>query len=138
MARRMNGERSTLPQEAPNDARKALDATISESAFQRLVIDAAQRLGWYVAHFRPARTESGWRTPVEADGAGWPDLVMLRRGRCVVAELKTMSGRTTENQDRWIDRFGAVQLTSSGAVTVHVWKPSDWNEIEAILRGGDA
>jgi hypothetical protein len=49
--------------------------------------------GWRAAHFRPARTAKGWRTPVAADGAGFPDLVLVRRTRIVAAELK--SGRVT-------------------------------------------
>jgi hypothetical protein len=46
---------------------------LSEAAFTDAVIELARLGGWRVAHFRPARTASGWRTPVQGDGAGFPD-----------------------------------------------------------------
>jgi hypothetical protein len=59
---------------------------VSERDFQAAVLEAARVFGWHVAHFRPARTAHGWRTPVAADGAGFPDIVaswrrLLRRPR---------------------------------------------------------
>jgi hypothetical protein len=50
----------------------------TEREFQRQVIDLARLLGWRCAHFRPGRTARGWRTPVQADGAGFPDLQPVR------------------------------------------------------------
>ena len=47
---------------------------MSERELQDAVIQLARLLGWRVAHFRPAMTTRGWRTPVSADGAGFPDL----------------------------------------------------------------
>jgi hypothetical protein len=53
------------------------------------VIDLPHLLGWRAAHFRPARTATGWRTPVAADGAGFPDLVPAKSGLPVIfAETK--------------------------------------------------
>lgn len=43
-----------------------------ERQWQAQVIELARILGWRVAHFRPALTKHGWRTPVQADGAGFP------------------------------------------------------------------
>ncbi len=34
---------------------------------------------WRIAHFRPAKTEKGWRTPMTGD-VGFPDLVIARWG----------------------------------------------------------
>ena len=68
----------------------AFDA-ISEQDWTRQVIAGAQRLGWRVAHFHTARAAItprnpwGWATPVAGDGAGFPDLVMVRGERIVVA-----------------------------------------------------
>lgn len=53
----------------------AIRPSISEAELQSAVIELARTLGYRVAHFRAARTAQGWRTPVEADGAGFPDLV---------------------------------------------------------------
>ena len=98
-----------------------------EAAFQAAVIELAQMLGWKVAHFRAARTKSGWRTPVAADGAGWPDLVLVR-DRVIFAECKTERGKLRPDQAEWVDA-----LCEAGA-DVYVWRPSGWDEIETTLR----
>ena len=52
---------------------------ISEKTFQRQVIDLLHLFGYRVAHFMPAMNAKGqWRTPVSADGKGFPDLVAVR------------------------------------------------------------
>ena len=62
---------------------------ISEAELQKAVIAAARAQGWRVAHFRPAQVRPGrYVTPVDADGAGFPDLVLCRGDRLVFAELK--------------------------------------------------
>lgn len=79
---------------------------IGEKEFMGQVIDLAHLRGWIVAHFRPSQTQSGrWVTAVQADGEGFPDLFLLRSGRrqSVAAELKVGRGRTTAQQERWLD-----------------------------------
>lgn len=95
---------------------------LGEEDFKRRVIETAQTYGWLVAHFRPARTKTGWRTPVEADGAGFPDLVLARDGVVLLAELKSETGRVDVEQQRWIDALGLY---------ARVWRPRDW---DAVLR----
>lgn len=104
--------------------------TMTEAQLSDSVIELAHLLGWRVAHFRPARTAHGWRTPVAADGAGWPDLTMVRGDRIVFAELKSRSGKLSGGQQVWLDALSAVG-------TVCVWRPEHWTsgEIEAVLRG---
>jgi hypothetical protein len=103
--------------------------SISEKAWQATVLDAARRMGWRVAHFRTARTMSGgWSTPVHADGAGFPDLCLVRE-RVIFAELKAENGRLSQAQADWLGALG-----SAGA-DVHVWRPSDWDIVEATLGG---
>src|SRR5690606_28778418 len=63
-------------------------------------------MGWKVHHTRPARTDKGWRTPLQGD-AGYPDLTMARRGRVVIAELKSESGRVTREQAAWLEHLSA-------------------------------
>ena len=106
--------------------------TVTEAQLQAAVIDLAHLCGWLVAHFRPARTQQGWRTPVSADGAGFPDLVMVRGDRLVVAELKAKRGRVSPDQQAWLDAFSQVP-----SVEVHLWRPSDWDTIEATLTRKD-
>jgi VRR-NUC domain-containing protein len=102
---------------------------MSEAELQDAVIDLAHLLGWQVAHFRPARTDRGWRTPVAADGAGFPDCVLVR-DRVVYAELKSSKGALSVAQRRWLD-----SLDRAGA-EVYIWRPADWTSgaIEQVLR----
>lgn len=100
---------------------------VLEKDWQRDVIQLARTLGWTVAHFRPAQTTKGWRTPVQADGAGFPDLV-LARDRVVFAELKTSRGKLRPDQQHWHDT-----LHTAGAET-YVWRPDDLDQVLAALQ----
>lgn len=102
---------------------------MTEAQLQQAVIECAQLLGWRVAHFRPALTARGWRTPVAADGVGFPDLVLVR-DRVLFVELKSARGRIGVEQRAWQDA-----LQAAGAVSA-VWTPRDWSNgyIEGVLR----
>lgn len=100
---------------------------ITEAEWQRQVIDLAHLFAWKVAHFRPAQTTKGWRTPVAADGAGWPDLVLVR-DRILAVELKREKGKVAVAQQEWLDA-----LQAAGAET-HVWRPSDLDAVAETLR----
>lgn len=104
-----------------------LDAHTSEADFQAAVIDLAHLCGWRVAHFRPARTEAGWRTAVTADGAGFPDLVLVRE-RIIFAELKSQRGRVSSEQRAWLDALAA------GGAECYILRPIDWPDIERVLK----
>ena len=106
----------------------AFSKTVSEAAFQDAVIDLAHVLGWKVAHFRPAKTNQGWRTPVAADGKGFPDLVMVRGERLIFAELKSEKGKMSPEQDAWME---ALRFT--GAL-IAVWQPRHWDHIVQELK----
>lgn len=101
---------------------------LTEAQLQAHVLELAQMFGYKRAHFRPALTKHGWRTPVAADGKGFPDLVLLRPGRIIFAEIKTAAGRLTRDQHEWLD---AAQ--DAGAET-YVWRPADLQHIAEILR----
>jgi hypothetical protein len=99
-----------------------------EADLERTVVDAAKTLGWRVAHFRPAQNSRGnWRTPVAYDGAGFPDLVLVR-DRLVVAELKSDKGRVSAAQQDWLNMFRAA------GVETYVWRPKDLNEVFQVLQ----
>ena len=109
-----------------------------ERAFQAAVIELAQRLGWRVAHFRATRTvdrqgRHRWQTPVDGDGAGFPDLVLARAGRILFVELKTDRGRLSPAQAEWRDVLELAAWEAPGVVRVRVWRPRDWPEIELEL-----
>lgn len=113
----------------------------TEAEFQNLIIEYAQIRGWLVMHTRPARTERGWRTPLQGD-AGYPDLTMARRGRLVIAELKSESGKVTREQAAWLEHLpprvaqeddSADRDIHSHAIEVYVWRPRDWERIKEVL-----
>lgn len=97
-----------------------------EKDWQRDIVRLARTLGWKVAFFRPAQTAKGWRTAVGADGAGFPDLCLVR-DRVIFVELKNEKGRVTEEQREWI---AALQVAG---VEAYVWRPDDLDDAMAVL-----
>ena len=97
---------------------------MTEVQFTQAVIDFAKYKGWMVAHFRPARTTRGWRTPVQGDN-GFPDLVLARDGRVVYAELKVGRNTLSKDQERWANALPEM----------YVWRPADLRDsIAEVLR----
>lgn len=103
--------------------------TMTEAELLTAVLDLATVLKWRTAHFRPARTESGWRTAVSGDGKGFVDIVLVKN-RVLFIELKSMSGRQSREQAEWM-----IDLRAAGA-NYRLWNPSDWTSgvIEKELR----
>lgn len=106
---------------------------LTEAQFMRQVIEYAKLRGFKVAHFRKVRVARAngsvyWETPVAADGAGFPDLILVRRERLIAAELKVGKNKPTDDQTVWLSRF-----RDAGNETA-LWYPSDWKEIEEVLR----
>jgi hypothetical protein len=99
---------------------------LTEQEWQSRVIDYAKLRGWLVHHTRPARTDKGWRTALEGD-AGFPDLVLARKGHIFFVELKTEVGLLTKGQKAWIWEL------ESHEVGARVWRPSDWPEVQRAL-----
>jgi hypothetical protein len=93
---------------------------VTEAELLGAVVQAARLCGWWTAHFRPARTARGWRTPVAADGAGFPDLVLARAGELLFAELKSAGGRVSPAQRVWLD--GSIIARLQRAVPEEVFE----------------
>ena len=107
--------------------------TISEKDFTKQVIDLAHLHGWLVAHFRTAMTKRGnYMTPVQADGKGFPDLVLVstKQSRVIFAELKAEKGKLSPAQSLWLNTLEFTPME------VYVWRPSDFDEINRILSPG--
>jgi hypothetical protein len=107
---------------------------MTEAELQAAVIDLAHVYGWKVAHFRPAKTDKGWRTPVGADGKGFVDLVLAAPIRpdaitaeVLFVELKSATGKVSPEQHEWLERLYPNAC---------VWRPKDWPEpIHSVLSG---
>ena len=110
-------------------------ALISEVAFQTAVIGLARLCGWRVAHFHDSRRQvggkAGGKLVGDSDAAGFPDLVMVRVGvkdtdELLFVELKSAKGRVSSPQALWGDDLSLV-------AEYHLWRPSDWPEIQKRL-----
>lgn len=107
---------------------------MTEAELQACVLDLAKVMHWRVAHFRQALTAKGWRTPVSADGAGFPDLVLAAPCRhdaiysqVLFVELKGSGGKVTSAQREWLDLL---------APNAAVWTPKEWLDgtIQKVLE----
>ena len=112
---------------------------ISEAQLQDAIVDLARLRGWKVAHFAPARTDKGHRTPCRYDAEGWPDLVICREPTSVYRpgiyivpcnevlywEVKSEKGKVSAAQQAWLDVLGG-----------RVIRPSDWIDgtVERLLE----
>lgn len=105
----------------------------SEREFQEQVVQLARLRGWRVLWVRPVRVQRRGgavyhETPFGADGKGWPDLFLLRKGQKLALELKVKKNRPTDAQKAWIAELNAARIPT------FVLYPKDWPEIEELLR----
>lgn len=106
---------------------------VTEKELLANVIETARIFGWKVAHFRSVPVKRGkrvvWETPVQADGAGFPDLCLVRE-RVVFAELKVGYNKPSEAQDDWIN------CLRKAGVEAYLWREADWLDgaIPDVLR----
>jgi hypothetical protein len=110
---------------------KASEIPMSEDELLGNVLDAAKTFKLRTAHFRPAQVRSGkWVTPVQGDGKGFPDVVIVGPGGSLMRELKAEGKYPTPEQREWL-----AWLTAAG-LDAGVWKPCDWRSgrIERELR----
>jgi len=101
-----------------------------ERELQAAIVELAQALGYKVAHFRAmAGSDGRWRTPVAADGAGFPDLVLVG-AQVLFVEVKAAKGRLSPAQVEW--KLALIE----GEALWFVWRPAAWlsGEVEATLR----
>ena len=100
--------------------------TTTENQLLEAVRGYAKLTGWLTYHTHDSRRSE----------PGFPDLVMVRGGRLIFAELKREGGNPTPEQRIWLAELGDVGRYSLGNVRCYLWKPSDWlnGDIEAVLR----
>lgn len=130
---------------------------ISELDFRRQIVGTnglATIFGWESVGWRPAQTRTGWKTPGTGTMAkGWPDLILIRGRdrRIIFAELKSESGRLSDEQYRVLDLLRSLVwdgyletpldtktldeiATKVPRVEVYIWRPADIEEIARLLR----
>lgn len=98
---------------------------MTEAQLQSAVIEMAQTFKWRCYHTHDSRRSQ----------AGFPDLTMVRGYTIIFAELKSETGKVSDDQYGWLDDLGDVQNVTEH-VKVRVWRPNDWTtgEIERALR----
>jgi hypothetical protein len=99
--------------------RQRVQAEMPEEQLQERVRELAEQYGWRYFHVYDSR-----KSP-----EGWPDTVLLKGERAIIAELKSATGIVTEAQHAWLTAWGQVQH-----IACHVWRPEHLQEIETLLR----
>lgn len=63
--------------------------------------------------------------------AGTPDLICVRSGRLVIAELKSHAGQVKADQWAWVEACAGVP-----GVEAYIWRPDDWidGSIDEVLK----
>lgn len=90
---------------------------LSEKHFQAKVVALAEGCGWAPYHTHDSRRSR----------KGFPDLVMIRNGVLLVAELKAGRNKTTPEQEKWLRLFEGV------GARVRRWRPEHWWDIQKEL-----
>jgi len=102
---------------------------LSEAEFLSQVTDLADIMGFAWLHLRPGMTRDSWRTPISGPlGRGFPDLLLIRPGRIIFAELKRAGGKPTPDQ--------AILLAAlkDWGFEAYLWEPKDMDEIQRVLK----
>lgn len=104
---------------------------MTEAELQSAVLELLHLLGYRAMHTRPARTRSGWRTPLQGPTSpGWPDVFAVKGSRAIAAELKVGRNKPTPEQTAWLEALAAA------GIETFVWTDVHWlaGTIEAALR----
>lgn len=92
---------------------------MTEAELQATIVEVAQTFGWLVFHDRDSRTNA----------SGFPDLVLVKRPRVLLVELKAEKGRLNPDQRVWIDELSGCDTIASGVI-----RPADLDRMLATLR----
>ncbi len=103
----------------------ATSVQISERDLQNAIVDAARLYGYMVFHTRPALSSKGWRTPVQYDGKGFVDLVLVGKDTIIFAEIKAAKGKLSREQEHWLEGLEKV-ARACDTVKVCVRRPEHW------------
>jgi hypothetical protein len=98
-----------------------VDEILTETQFQGLVLDVAETFGWEVFHDGDSRRSN----------AGFPDLVLVKDGRIIFAELKReKDSYPSKPQMNWL---ALLSQAAGDNVMAVLWRPSsNW---QGVLSG---
>jgi len=113
---------------------------------QQRITQALRMHGWLHTHFRPLRTEAGYRTPLSGD-KGFPDIVAVHpeRGLLLFIEVKSDKGKLSPEQKTWIAALAAwafkverlVPANEKGRIVVGTCDSDDVErELLALISDG--
>ncbi len=94
----------------------------SEADLQAKIIEWADFRRWRHYHTHDSRRSD----------EGFPDLVLVRLTRLIFAEIKSEKGVSSPAQLAWLEDLRGA--TRGWTFEVYLWRPSDWDRIEEILR----
>jgi hypothetical protein len=127
-----------MPRQTLSAARRTVSPSdpvlrVTEQSFERQVIAYAEIMGWRIFKDRATnmpRACKACKAPIRTarNVAGLPDLILVRRPRVVWAELKSERGTLSDEQRDWLAALRDCEQET------YVWKPSDWELIERVLR----
>lgn len=93
---------------------------------------AAQPEKWLLAQVRALAKQHNWRVYHTFDSRkserGFPDLVLCKPPRLILAELKREGERPTIEQQAWLDALATIPSIAS-----YVWYPMDLPHIADLL-----
>lgn len=103
-------------------------ADLSETDWQKVLVNFMEEQGWIVNHIGRARTASGdWVTPTTS--SGWPDLLAVRGPRLLAVEVKDRRKPIDEAQIAWLAAFSMNPATNAWCL-----RPTmSWEEIGAWI-----
>lgn len=93
-------------------------AALTEAEWQEWVENLATLRDWKHYHTHNSRRSD----------EGFPDLVLARGSKLIVAELKKEGGKVSEAQREWLQAFALT------GVDAYTWWPHDIEEVEEVLR----
>lgn len=105
------------------------DGTANEAQFQRVVVAYAKDHGWLCHHTPRAKVRPGQHVTPTVGHVGFPDLVLVRDGRCLFVELKAKGGSPSDEQTVWHNR-----LADCSGVEAYLWWVRSWLTITETLR----
>ena len=98
---------------------KPLGPAPAEKQLMQQVLALARLCRWRSYHTHDSRRSA----------RGFPDLLLVRHGRLILAELKSAEGKVTASQQEWLTDLSTVK-----AVETYLWRPGDWDVIVERLK----